>query len=210
MFESDIIFGSELKNNAGTEKDVLCILSPQYNEGFFTTQRIYSDNVSSVWKTLYVFIQGILGSVERAIVKYTDSNKESYPTKEVTIAWANATQFAVTDPIVHEMLEVGEEVFFVEGYGQGRLAHITEISESLTVTTVTIDESYGTAAGASKVRFSNMKKKDSLTSGRENDNLIRSTFDSKSQWIQAKVELRGFEPSVPMLELTNTVNKSAQ
>lgn len=210
MFESDIIFGSELDNNAGSQKDVLCILSPQYNEGFISTQRVLSNNVTSVWKSVYTFIRGIFGSNESITIKTQVADKESYPTEPVSVTWATATSFAVTDPLLHEMVEVGDEVFFVEGYGQGRLAHVTEVSESLTVTTMTVDQSYGTAGGTSKVRLSNMRKHDVITSTRENGDIVRSTIDSKSSQIRTKAELKGFEPSIFWFELTNDVNKSAQ
>lgn len=209
LFESDIIFGSELSNPSGAEKDVLCALSPQFNHGSFTTQKIFSDNVTSVWKSLYTFLSGVFSTGEKIIVKSRSTERNSYPTPSVAIVWASTTQFATTDPSVHRIIEVGDEVLIVEGKGQGTCAKVTAVESSTNTTTVTISESVGTAAASGKVRFTNFKVVEEITSTRENSGWHKSTIDEKSNWMQARGELRGFESTVSMLELTSSVDKSA-
>lgn len=209
LFGTDILFGSEMKNNADAEKDVLCVLSSRYNEGSFTTQKLYTDNISQVWKSIYTFINGIVGDDEKIIVKYRDADSTSLPSTPVAITWSSSTVFTTTDPAVKSLLSEGHEVRFIQGRGQGRCAHVTAISTSVNTTEVTVDESYGSAGATGDVMFTNFKKIDTVTNARTQSAWSKSTADTKNNWIELRVEPRGFEPAVQIIDLTNSSDQNA-
>ena len=83
-------------------------------------------------------------------------------------------------------------------------------NRSATVTSLTLDEAIGTASASSKAYFTKFRKAHDILSTREEDAFARASIDKKSPWIKIKMEIRGFDPVVYMLELTNSVDKSAQ
>lgn len=206
LFSGDFIYGSSTKNPSGTAKNVLCVQSPQRNTGGFSFQRIYTENITEVWKSVYLFIIGLLGSAEKAIVKYSTKN---LPSRLVSGTWVNATQFNTTDFTPRNQYVVGDEVEIVDGIGQGRTAHITALSTSDTVCSITVDESYGSAGTALVCYFTKNKKSLEITSVRENEYFAKAPFDVKNNWVEVSVELRGYEPVIPAIELTNSGDKRA-
>ena len=207
LFQSDIIWGASVRDTSDANRSVLCALSPKWNTGALTTQRIYTDNLTQVWKSVYTFVSGLLRSNESAIVKYLAKERKEQPPVETT--WQAANVLVTTDPTIRNILEVGDEVCILRGAGQGRYAHITALDFSTVTSQITIDENYGTVAGTGLVRFTGFKKLRTITSSRQREDLLRSSLDTKNSWVQLKVELRGFEPSVTMFDLTNSVDKSA-
>lgn len=210
LFGTDIIFGTEMQSNADATKDLLCVLSARYNTGAIVTQRIFTDNITQTWKSLYAFVQGLLGSNEKAIVRYRTKERLSLPTTSVEVVWSETNVFSTTNPAVKNIIEIGDTVQITQGRGQGRYAHITNVEFTTYTTEITIDENFGLATGTGNVRIHDFKKLTEITSTRENESFSKIGGDIKSPWIQFQVELRGFEAGVQSFELTNSVDKSAQ
>lgn len=210
LFNSNIIWGAALKNNAGTERSVLSVVSDRYNVAWFSTQRIYTDNIKSVWKSLYPFFTGVYYSVEKIIVKLQQKERPSLPSRTVSGSWVSSNTINTTDLYIKNIIEAGDEVVFADGYGGGRTAHIVSIdTTSSTVVSLVVDEDYGVAAGSSTFYVTGFKKMQTISHTREEDGFSKVTLDRKAPWVQVKVELRGFNPAVSMLELTNSTDKSA-
>lgn len=210
LFGTDIIFGTEMQSNADATKDLLCVLSSRFNTGSLTTQRIFSANITQTWKSLYSFIQGILGSNEKAIVRYRTKERLSLPTTSVEVVWSDTNTFVTTNPAVKNIIEIGDTVFITQGRGQGRYAQITNVEFSTYTTEITIDEAYGVSAGTGNVRIYDFKKLQEITSSRVEETWSSTGVNVKSPWIQLQVEIRGFESGVQTFDLTNSVDKSAQ
>lgn len=207
IFGSDLMWGTATVNNSDTTTKALCVLSPKFNEGSFVTQRILTENITQTWKKVFTFLTGLVNSNETAIVKYLA--KERQIRQDVEIVWNSDHSFVTTDPFVRYQIEVGDEVFFIAGNGQGRYAHVTAVDDATATVEVTIDDTFGTDTSTGHVRFSGFKKLATVTGDRAIEDYVHGTVDVKSTWVQIKVELRGFEPAVTMIELTNSVDKSA-
>lgn len=209
LYASDIIWGGSSNNNAGTERSALMVTSDRFNIGWFILQRVYTNSISQFWTTVYPFFDGIWGSVERIIVKAQSKARQSLPSREVEGVWLNTNTINTTDMVLNGVMEVGDEVVFVRGYGSGRTAHITAIDNSSSVTSITIDEDYGTVAGTSYFYVTGYKKLQTITNERENPEFAQVALNSQSVWVNVKVEMRGFETAVSMLELVNSADKKA-
>jgi len=208
LFASNIIFSSEVETPGGTSRNVLCVLTQRYNRGCLSTQRIYTNNINETWKSVYTYVSGLLGPTEKGVVKSLSEDRVSTPTRPIAGTWATTTTIVTTDFYPRNITQVGDEVQILDGYGQGKTAHVTAIETSATTTSLTLDEAIGTV-GSCTFRLTGFTKIGEIAYGRPHEDWHRSTIDTKKSWVQVKVELRGYEPSVPMLELTNTADKSA-
>lgn len=208
LFESDIIFASELKNQSGTEVDVLCTLTQKRNIGSFTTQRIYTSGTSDSWKAVYAFINGVRGTNESVIIRTKEEHKQHFPTKEIVGSWVNSNTFNTTDKTLRNSLESGLCAEFVSGYGQGQYANVTDFSTSLETTTIVFDENYGVAGQSSTIRLDNFYKKGEIESGNITAGQASAVIGKQSAWEQIMVELRGFEPSVAKLKVSSVTSKN--
>jgi hypothetical protein len=204
IFETDILYGSEPYNLANTVEQTCQGMVDSWNVGWFTTQKIYTNNITQNWHEVYLLINKALLSNEQIIVKYRAEDKASIPTKEVTGTWSSTTQLSTTDQKVGNQVAVGDEIMITRGQGQGRLAHITAVSVASDTTTITIDETLGSVTNtALQFMVTGFKKALAVTGTREQNNIVRAPLNVKSSWIQIKVELRGFGIEVAGIELTN-------
>lgn len=203
LWDTDILFCSSTKNPAGTTKNIICALTAQKNTGSFTTQRIYTDNVSQTWKSLYLFLNGLLESGEKAVVKYAIADKQP---RLISGTWADSSTFNTTDAAARNVLAVGDEFVCVEGQGQGRTAHITAIAQSTGTVSLTLDEAIGSVGVAATGYFTKFKKIGEVTSTRAEPDIARVSANVNSSWVQFKVEMRGFEAGVAMLDVSNSLH----
>lgn len=206
IWGSDFVWAGVTKDNTDTSRKVLNVNSFGINTGSFTTQRIASENVSQTWQSIDAFIQGVNLSLEKVVIKARAGTTKE--TENVNITWTGATTFVTTNQSVFGQIEVGDEVIFNSGCAQGRYAHVTAVDTSTNTVTVTVDESFGTNAATGNARFTNFKKVSTITNTREDIDNASSTLDAlKATWVQFKVEMRGFSPSVSQLEIENSVNQ---
>lgn len=206
LFETDIIYGCEVKNEAGNDRDVLCVLSDSFNVGTLYTQRIHTSNPVQDWNNLYTYLSGILGSNEKAIIRYKTSEKQHYPSRDIAITWTSTTTFTTTDPAALYSVAVGDLVEVRSGYGQGRFADVTATDLAAGTLTVTVDTAIGTA-GSAVVRFDNFKKAGTITATREHDGVHRNMIGTKSSWVQIMVEIQGFLPRIKGFNLSEKAER---
>lgn len=212
MLSSEVIWGARTESPAGTVRFVLNCFSDQYNISRFETQRIYTDNVKQNWKEVYSFIDGIKYTGEELIVKaQTKSNGELL---NLVGVWQdtnvlNTQNTAFTD--VWGDIEVGDEIVFTEGYGQGRTAHVTKIENSATVYTLTLDESFGVVGQQSEFYYTTYKKVGVLTKQENISEYLKSLIqETSSPWVRIAIEMRGFQPAVNKLELSNAIKSGTK
>lgn len=198
---TDIVYGAEPYNTSDTRESTLQTFVDAYNVGWFSTQRIYASPNENAFNAVSLFVNGAMLSNEKVVLKYMIEDRPAMPTKDISITWSDSTTFATTDPNARNNLQKGDEVVFLRGSGQGQTAHITNVDVSVNTTTVTVDESIGTAAATGKVYFTGFKKLGTGTSSRLDNGKIRFGLNHPAPWIQLKVEMRGFNIEIVGFEL---------
>lgn len=207
FYNSELYFGYNAGNNSGTDTDCLGMLMDSWNVGSITTQSIFAKNVTEVWSQWVLFLKGILGSTEKLIIKYRSENRQSFPSKQVSVTWTDSDTFTCTDNAVYNLIEADDEVVFYDGYGQGRTAHVTSVSFASGTATVNIDESIGNATDTATVIFSGFKKIQEFDYTRENPSFVAADLGGrKDTLIQLKVEMRGYEPEILVTDLQSKPN----
>lgn len=208
-WESPVVWGARISDFTGTAFYCLMSLTEAWNIGRFTTQKIYSPNITQAWKDIHVFLDGLHLDNEEIVVKVKSKNELGYPTQVYRGDWASATTItsvsATQDEDEWSDLEVGDELTIVDGRGRGYTTHITNISGTYTIT---VDESIGVASDPVYFYADKFKKIKTFTNIREFDEFVKASLENlKSSWVMIKCELRGYEPEVSHLELSNSVDK---
>ncbi len=193
--------------NITTQRQSINILADSYNVGFFETQRIYSDNIEQSWKKLYTFLDGLNLDNEEVIVKYRTGEENGYPTNAFLAVWEAPNKLNL-EKVDNAYVKEGDEVMIVDGYGRGYSAHVISLEESSAILSLTLDESVGTNNQSCRVSFTNYQKTTPESLETKIKSYLTSTIDKQSPWIQVKVEMRGFETAVNMLDLSNAVQKN--
>lgn len=118
-------------------------------KGYFVTTWIDSLQIQDKWERIWSVYRKFTESSDSIVLKYRTSEEDPV---EATITWVDTTSFTTTTDISAYgngvspfNAEQGGEVEITRGIAGGLCAHITNISESGGVYTVTIDE---TATGA--------------------------------------------------------------
>lgn len=109
-------------------------------------------SISDMWNMAYAFHKKFLTSTDKMILKYRQIED---PFTEATITWLSTTSFTAQGI---SGFKKGDEVHVVQGTGSGMMSHITSISSSNNVFTVTVDETHTGATGTGIARFQKWKK----------------------------------------------------
>lgn len=207
-WESPIIWGARVSDFDGNAFYCVMSFTDAWNIGRFTTQRIYSPNITDTWSKLITHLDGIHLDNENVVIKYKHGNELGYPTGVYGGTWASATTItsvsASQDEDEWADLEEGDELTIVDGYGRGYTTHITTIAVNGTDYTITVDESIGSSTKAVYFYADKFRKIKSYDNTRSIKDIINSDLQTKSDWIQLKVELRGYVPEVAWMDLAHT------
>lgn len=167
---------------AGATQDGLYADSTETPEGYIVTPEYYGDSIQQAWDKITAVAHLNSGTIT---VKYRTEKRASLPVYINSATWASATTFTTTGDI--SLVEPGDEVEVISGYGAGKLAHVVSITGT-TTKTVTIDESIGSASQSVNVRFQNWTKLPTeFTSGK----YLSIGIGEVTPWIQFKVQLSG-------------------
>jgi hypothetical protein len=210
--QAEIFWGSRSRNESGDTVYTLNTFHDSCTSGAFATQRVYTANIQQVWKEIYMFLDGIVLPNEKAVVKartkseskailldgvWSTTNIISTEDVKKTAAWAD--------------IEVGDELVIYDGKAQGKTVHVTNISNSATVFNLTVDESIGVIGESSKFYKTNYKKMGTWNSTNKKNEFFKQTLtNTKSPWINIKVDITGNDIAVNMLELANEIHKGTQ
>ena len=154
--------------------------------GYFTTPKIFSDNITDTWQKVYLRFRQFLSATDKIVVKAR--NIEDIPT-ETTITYVNTTSFTVAASAFSTSPVEGYEVEILQGIGAGRTVHITAVSGTATLT-ITVDETItGATTQTTKARFQTWKKLGSYSA--QTDQFFKLPIQSNklgaSSWIDVKV-----------------------
>ena len=214
IFAGDVMFGSRVTDLEGDNKYTIQLFSNSYSVSSATTQKIYTDNIKQNWKKLYGFLSGCLLDNEEIVVKYKNSDELGYPTKVFEGVWLSENQINTASDTRDEFdwsdIEIGDEITLVNRYGRGYSAHVTAKETAALTTTLTIDESIGTANESVYLYADNFKKLGVVNNQRQDKNFFEvALMNIASPWVQLKLEMRGFQIEIDMLDLANAVNQSS-
>lgn len=213
-WESPVIWASRISDFTDTAFYAIYGFTDAWNIGRFTTQRILSAEITNTWTKLRGFIDGALLDNEKVIVKYKKGIRGSTPTEVFQGLWASATTITSVSSTQKEDewsdIEVGDELTIVDGYGRGYTTHVTAISINGSDYTITVDESIGSSTKSVYFYADNFKKAGVFTNVRPVPDIFEDVINTKSPWVQLKIELRGFSPSVTMLDLGESTDKASK
>jgi hypothetical protein len=211
MLASDVIFGCRNQNFEGTTTFTLNAFHDSYVEGSFTTQRIYTENIEQAWKQIYTFVDGIVTDEDVIVVK--TQTKHQKPSPVLNGAWLTTTTINSNNTNYLDSfnsIQVGDELVFVDGYGQGKTANVEAVEISGSTVSVTIDRAIGTINETTNFYVTNYYKVGEFGASVKENEFVKTLLPerNKSPWIKIKVELRGADMAVNMLELSNVIHKN--
>lgn len=218
-FAQQLIWGSTIYKNTSISAPAsttgLMTFGFGENRGDIVTTKIFASEKEDVWNRVIVKVNNILNTNDKVVVKYRIIDDEGMPFSSAQfqgsfartpITWTSSTTFTTNADAYTEWVnaDIGDEVSFLAGNGAGWTAHITDITESSGVFTVTIDEIYGFYASgdSANVSVQNWVKLGTLTS---TDGVLQKEFNinEKSNWIQFKLEIRGVGVKIQELQVIN-------
>lgn len=210
LLSSEVIWGNRTKNEAGTTVYTLSAFADMNSISSFTTQRVYSDNIEQTWKQITSFIDGVVTETDEIVVKVQQAHQSRRV--ELNGVWLSSNVINSNDAEQINgwaEIEEGDELVFIDGYGQGKTAHVTEIARSSGTFSITIDEPIGTASGQVDFYRTNFKKLGLLgVDEKQTEYLTHSIINgNNSPWIKIKLELRGAGIAVNWLDLSHEIHK---
>ena len=191
------------------------VLQDTENRGYFITSKMMSSQLQEDWQKMFIKHKDLVTDLDKIVVKYRiDNNEPLTRIKELAtdgvITWTDNNTFTTTDP-QWSVVEVGDEVEFIQGTGSGYLAHVTSISETGGTYTVNIDEQIKnlTASDTGRAIASRWKKLTVLDNGiiSNDDGYSEITVGVKSKQIQFKVELRGEDIEIEEILVAHELHK---
>lgn len=169
------------------------------NRGYFITPYIPISEVEEMWEGLWVKFKRFVNSNNRIIAKYrvldplrdADGNDESV--LQATGTWVNTTSFT---SVVPTGVTTGMEVEVMAGDNAGCSFNISTLSatpDGATTITVTIDEAAPTSStGGALFNYDNWLTLETISSTTVGNQKLEIPRQAHGEFIQLKVELRGF------------------
>jgi len=151
--------------------------------GHFITAEIQATSITEAWGKL-ILHKDVLND-ETLSVKYRTSKRAKLP-KYNEATWTGNTSFVVAE-VIDTIIEVGDLVEIIDGYGAGNMAHITAIQTSATTTTITVDTAIGSLNAVGQLRFQNFH----IFNTEDSTNYISGGIDNVTTWVQFMVVLNG-------------------
>lgn len=170
--------------------DVFVENPDQVPTGYFITSEIDSNTVQEAWERFNLKIEQ-LGDGDSIEIKYRTSKNHEYPAY-ASGTFLSANTFNTTDDL--SMVAEGDEIELIDGDNAGLMAHVTEIDESESVYSITLDRDISTAGVTCYARFQNWK----LAAHTEEGQIVFTGLGETSTYVQFKVvmtgdvEVRGF------------------
>lgn len=188
------------------------------NRGWFITPYIPIEDIEVAWDALWLKFRRFVDSGNRIIVKWrvvdplrdTDAGDDSPVQAGGT--WVSTTTFTC---VVPTGVVVGDEVEVMTGDNAGCLFNISTLSatpDGSTTITVTIDEVAPTSStDTSLFRFDNFKTETAISSTSIGNKKVPFTSITNGEFIQIKIELRGFSVELDELEpVAKVITQSKQ
>jgi len=207
---TDFISAADLKDVALSEYAVMCMgIGGIENRGWIVTPRIYANNITDTFQSVFIYYKKLRYDVDKIVVKYRNKdfdvlNQPAYiNATSIYSTWTSSTMFTTTDDF--SSVVAGYEVDIIGGSGAGQTAHITTITENSGTYTVTLDEAIigVTASDTCYVSVNNWIKAGTITYT-DPDNFKKIPIEKQSAWIEFKIEMRGIRVRIDKLNIINS------
>lgn len=194
------------------------------NRGYFITSFIPINEVEGMWESLFVKFKRFVNSNNKIIVKWRttdplsngsilDANSNPLFVMQAPGTWTSTTTFTCKVPTG---IVVGNEVEVLSGDNGGCLFKISALSgtpDSNTLITVTLSEAAPTSStDTSLFRFDNWNTETAITTTTMGNFRVPFTASGHGEFIQLKIELRGFDIEIddliPVFKNKTSVNQS--
>jgi len=219
--KSTLIYGNRIvdDNQLASYSPVLASLAVGFNVGNFTTQRIFSANVTEAFSKLIEKFSRLWEDCDSITVKYRTKEGRGMPIKGIGsyyAMWVTSTQFTTTQDLRYVM--DGDEIEFIDGRASGYTVHVSGTPTNISGTyTVNIDEALPNVAASDKSSYiiDNFRK---INQGKVNASSVQSIKNfaefitaAKMPWAQFKFELRGVsEPTIEETQVINSVHQASE
>jgi hypothetical protein len=183
-----------------------------YNRGYFITTYLPYDEIEAAWQAIWLKFKRFVHTDNRIVLKaraqdpkvmtLADLGALTDPELSVqsTGEWATTTTFTSAVPAG---VAVGDEVEVMTGNGAGCLFHVSTLSgtpDGTSSITVTVDEALPDLNGVNDrnalFRFDNWTKVGVISSTSMGSDKLPLPSQLTGEFIQLKVELRGFEVEI--------------
>lgn len=225
FYGAEVFFGGEAFKQDMSANAVLMSLGLGRNRGYCITAKIPSTQIKDTFQKIISYFDPFWLDTDEMIIKYRTLEMFGFPTPLSTgtlPSWTSTTTFTVNPQKKDvQQLSVGDEIEIVEGSASGYLAHITAIDTSNPVLyTFTIDEALPVSNG-DMFDFVGMNWKkwkiiaNSTTLGGDvsknnTKGFADMSLDKSSNWVQMKIELRGFGRYIRAMDVVNPVNRGIE
>ena len=178
------------------------------NRGYFITTYLTIPEIEAMWQALWVKFRRFVSSSNSIVLKVrardplegTDSGNQDGDVLQAIGTWTATTTFT---SVVPTGVLVGHEVEVMSGNGGGCSFDITTLSataDGSATITVTVDGGIPDLAAAGErgalFRFDNWDTIGSITSTTVGNQRLPLTAATHGEFLQVKVELRGFETEI--------------
>lgn len=190
------------------------------NRGYFITPQISMKEIEGMWEALFLKFRRFVNSNNRIVVKWrvteplfnasaADQAGNALLLMNAPATWASTTTFTCKVPTG---VAVGDEVEILSGDNAGCSFAISALSgtpDNSTSLTVTIAEAAPTSSTDTiLVRFDNWKTETAISATDIGSKKVPFTAPAHGEFIQFKIELRGFDVQVD--ELIPAVKSNTQ
>jgi hypothetical protein len=211
FYGSEAVFGGAALDETLSAKGVLMSLGMGRNAGTFVTPRIESAAIADTIQKIGARFRPLALDTDKLVIKYRTRKRYGSPSRPITIAWTSSTAFTV-DTTLYDFsaAQEGDEVEIIAGAGAGYTAHITAINTDSSTYAVTIDESLPVSAADTAMAFvDNWTKLTTLTKDTESNaaGYFVGALGETSPWAQLKIEMRGANLAVRLLQFMNTAHQ---
>lgn len=217
FFASEMLYAGSAKDPVDTTIASLMSLGESRSVGYVVTPKLTSKGLKDALQSITASIRGLHLDSDKVVVKYRTRERFGLPAATLlagtgVVTWVDSTSFTLSTAGKDiQSAEVGDEVEFVRGAGAGYSAHITEIDDTTSTWTITIDEAIPDIAASdrSDIYVDNWTKLATITRDTQyvDEGFFDQPLEGSSAWIQFKIELRGANPAISLLQLTSTVDR---
>lgn len=212
---SDIIFGASPYDETLTGKGVLMSLSMGRNRGHFITSKLAAGGILDTMQRVWALFAPLRLDTDQIVLKYRTASKYGLPAPLAisgSATWTSSTTFTI-DPTLKDVksIEIGDEIEVVKGAAAGYTAHITNIDNTSSPYTFTIDEAMPVSSGSFDFIADNWIKQKTFDTDLETNarGFANVKIDKDARWIEFKIELRGRDISIDALALINALKQPA-
>ncbi len=216
FFASEILFGGSAQDPTNNTICAANSLGMGRNVGYFITPKIYGAGLEDAFNKITTHIKGLNLDTDKVVIKYRTRERFGCPMTTLyggagLASWVNDTSFTIATTLKDvRSAQVGDEVEIVKGAGAGYSAHITAVNDNTSTYTFTIDEAIPLIAlsDVSDIYVDNWTKLAVITNASKDIHKGYHTqpIEGSHAWIQFKIELRGRDVSINVIELMNAIS----